>query len=192
MSQDGQTKMGTSRRTTLVSDTEFEKSTAPSISNSISRDKKNSTDGADLESGEVKNNGQGEDGVEYPNALAMVMIVIALSLSIFLVSLDMTIVVCISSPPFALRPEFTIHHHTFGFIVNTIPGYSNSKNHRPVPRLRPCRLVWFCIFSHSRFLSINMGKGLQIFSTKDNLPHCHIHLRTREFDLRYVVSNSEV
>ncbi|KAM0312843.1 hypothetical protein ACHAO8_005989 [Botrytis cinerea] len=92
MSQDGQTKMGTSRPTTLVSDTEFEKSTAPSISNSISRDKKNSTDGADLESGEVKNNGQGEDGVEYPNALAMVMIVIALSLSIFLVSLDMTIV----------------------------------------------------------------------------------------------------
>ncbi|TEY74832.1 hypothetical protein BOTCAL_0069g00290 [Botryotinia calthae] len=92
MSGDGRKKMETSKPTILVSDTEFEKSTAPSNSNSISREKKNSTDGADLESGEVKNNGQEEDDVEYPKALAMVMIVIALALSIFLVSLDMTIV----------------------------------------------------------------------------------------------------
>lgn len=110
MSQDDRAKMDTSRPTTLVSDAELEKSTAPSINDSISREKKNSTDGADLESGEINNNGPGEDGLEYPKAFAMVMIVIALSLSIFLVSLDMTIVVCISSLPFTLRPGITIHH----------------------------------------------------------------------------------
>lgn len=91
---------------TLVSDTELEKSTAPSVVDSILREKKNSADGAEVDNGEVKNNGQEEDGVEYPKAFAMVMIVVALSLSIFLVALDMTIVVRISSHSL---PKVTLH-----------------------------------------------------------------------------------
>ncbi|KAF7874266.1 hypothetical protein EAF04_002938 [Stromatinia cepivora] len=79
--------MENSRSTTMMSDTELEKSNAPSIDDSTLRKKKNS-----VVNGEVNNNGQEEDGLEYPKAFAMVMIVVALSLSIFLVSLDMTIV----------------------------------------------------------------------------------------------------
>ncbi|CAD6440315.1 f72fe993-4980-4da0-8abe-6078e8183b03 [Sclerotinia trifoliorum] len=76
----------------MMSDTELEKSNAPSIDDSTSRKKEISPYGAEVVDGEVNNNGQVEDGLEYPKALAMVMIVVALSLSIFLVSLDMTIV----------------------------------------------------------------------------------------------------
>ncbi|QSZ33261.1 hypothetical protein DSL72_002849 [Monilinia vaccinii-corymbosi] len=77
---------------TLVSDTELEKSVAPSVDDSSSREKNNGADGSNEENGEVTNNGQEEDGLEYPKAFAMVMIVAALSLSMFLVALDMTIV----------------------------------------------------------------------------------------------------
>lgn len=81
---------------TLVSDTEFEKSVAPLVDDSVAREKKNSADGTNVENGEITNNGQEEDGLEYPRAFAMVMIVVALALSMFLVALDMTIVVCLS------------------------------------------------------------------------------------------------
>lgn len=81
----------------LVSDTELEKSTDPSVNESIPREK-DSTDGAGVEIGEARNNEQEEDGLEYPKAFAMAMILVALSLSIFLVALDMTIVVCLSFP----------------------------------------------------------------------------------------------
>ncbi|KAJ8062201.1 hypothetical protein OCU04_008754 [Sclerotinia nivalis] len=84
--------MENSRPTTMMSDTELEKSNAPSIDDSTMGKKKNSTYGAEAVNKEVNNNGQEEDGLEYPKAFAMVMIVVALSLSIFLVSLDMTIV----------------------------------------------------------------------------------------------------
>ncbi|KAA8564942.1 hypothetical protein MFRU_008g02080 [Monilinia fructicola] len=84
--------MTDSRPMTLVSDTEFEKSVAPSVDDSVAREKKNSTDGTNVENGEITNNGQEEDGLEYPRAFAMVMIVVALALSMFLVALDMTIV----------------------------------------------------------------------------------------------------
>ncbi|RAL64130.1 hypothetical protein DID88_003318 [Monilinia fructigena] len=84
--------MTDSRLMTLVSDTELEKSVAPSVDDSVSREKKNSADGTSVENGETTNNGQEEDGLEYPKAFAMAMIVVALALSMFLVALDMTIV----------------------------------------------------------------------------------------------------
>ena len=90
--------MADSRLTTLVSDNEMEKSAAPSVDDSILGEKKKSIHGAEVENGELK-----EDGGEYPKAFAMVMIVVALSLSMFLVALDMTIVVCISSHSLSRR-----------------------------------------------------------------------------------------
>jgi hypothetical protein len=92
--------MSTSRAETLVSDTDLEKSAAPSVRDSVSREKdggiaveKTSTDDARLENGEAKIGREEVDDTEYPKAMKMVMIVVALVLSIFLVALDMTIVV---------------------------------------------------------------------------------------------------
>ncbi|PQE18281.1 major facilitator superfamily transporter protein [Rutstroemia sp. NJR-2017a WRK4] len=90
--------MSTSRAETLVSDTDLDKSAAPSVRDSVSGGKdggiaveKRSTDDAKLENGEVKT-GEEVDDTEYPKAMKMAMIVVALVLSIFLVALDMTIV----------------------------------------------------------------------------------------------------